>query len=182
MATVPETHTVVGGLATSSEMNSYFRDPIAFLQNKPAARLRQTVAQILTTATYASITFTTEDFDDDPDGVGGHDNAVNTSRYTARYAGWYRLGGAVNFTSNATGIRACRWTVNGTAVNASESIGQSVSVGGFGSSAVARAEHVFLNVGDYVELQGRQDSGGNLNTDVNAAAMSSMSIAWERLA
>jgi hypothetical protein len=33
-------------------------------------------------------------------------------------------------------------------------------------------------VGDYVEMQGFQDSGGNLNTAVSGEQMSSMDVVW----
>lgn len=180
MATVPETHTFTSGVGSTSELNAYVRDPIAFLMNKPAAVVRQTVVQALTTATFTSITFTTEDLDDDPAGTGAHDTAVATSRYTAVYAGWYRCSGGVCFDSNATGQRGSRWAVNGTGVSAS-----AVLISTFSGNIVsvpAMSRLVFLNVGDYVELQGYQSSGGNINTFVSAEFASSMSITWERLA
>lgn len=180
MTAVPQTHTFAGGVWTSSEANSYIRDPIAFLMNKPAAVLRQSVAQSLTSGAYTALTFTTEDLDDDPDGGGAHSNSSNTSRYTAVYAGWYWCSGGASFVASAAGQRAVRYAVNGTAVSGSETFMDANAA--FTTELAARAMLVFLNAGDYVELQAMQSSGGALNTEVTAATQSMFSVSWERLA
>ncbi len=180
MATVPTTHTFADGLATSSEANSYIRDPIAFLLSKPAAQLRQDTGQSLNNDTWTSITLTTEDLDSDPSGTGGHSNSVNTSRFTAVYAGWYRCGGLVCFDTNATGARSARLAVNGTARNGSAATVQAVTGGVYYTQVPTPVMEVYLNVGDYVELQGRQESGGALSTIVNGAESSSLSVSWDR--
>lgn len=176
MATVPTTHTVVDGLATSSEMNSYFRDPIAFLMKPPIFRLRQTVVQSLTSGVWTAVTFTTEDVDTDVDGVGGHDNAVNTSRYTARYAGWYEVSFMANIAASAAGQRGGRVAVNGTAITGSESFIDATAAGGI--ELPASTALVFLNVGDYVEAQALQSSGGAINTAVGSC----LNGVWRSLA
>lgn len=178
MAVVPNTHTFANVVFDSSELNSYIRDPLLFLLSKPAAELRQTVAQSIANATWTSITFDVEDLDNDPTGAGGHSTSVNTSRYTAVYAGWYLLGGGCSFIVNATGQRGVAWAVNGTLVNASRSFFDASAA--VGMDIAARVKRVFLNVGDYVELQCWQNSTGLLNTAVAAESASSMSIAWER--
>lgn len=182
MAAVPTTHTFADGVVTSSEDNAYIRDPIDFLMNKPAAELRQLVAQTLTTGTWTAVTFISEDLDDDPAGTGGHDNASATSRWAAVYAGWYLLDGGCAFAANATERRGVRWAVNGAAVNGSAVL--VVNSGAGGQVVVpARGKRVFLNVGDYVELQALQLSGGNLDTFVGDTTFSaSMSLGWDRLA
>jgi len=177
MPVVPGTHTVTGTVATTSEMNTFFRDPINYLLVRPHAQLLQIVVQTLTTAVAAAITFTSETVDTDVDGVGGHDNVTNNSRWTARYAGWHLLGGGVAFAANATGRRASWWQVNGTAVNGS-SVAVAAAIGGLETVVPARSMQVFLNVGDYVELMGYQESGGNLNTFSSTFNASSMSVLW----
>lgn len=179
MATVPVPRTwVLNEDVTSANMVSGITDPLAFLLAKPRAELRQTVAQTLTTAVAAPLTFTTEDVDTDVAGVGGHDNSSNTSRYTARYAGWYRVSGAASFAANSTGRRITYIAVNGSVVNASETISPASATGS--SHALARAKCVYLNVGDYVEIQAMQDSGGNLATSSGfGPSNSNMSIQWE---
>jgi hypothetical protein len=180
VAVVPNTHTFVNGVRDSSEENTYIRDPLLFLMNKPAAELRQTVAQSLANNTWTSLTFDVEDLDNDPSGTGGHSTSVNTSRYTAVYAGWYVVGGCAAFVANATGIRGHRWAVNGNPLNGESTLVQAVSVGGSNTDVPASAARLYLNVGDYVEAQAIQGSGGALNTFVTATAQSSMTIGWDR--
>lgn len=147
-------------------------------QTRAAAYLRAGATQSLTGSTWTSLLLSVEDFDDDPDGVGGHSTSVNTSRYTARYAGWYRVGGGVGFASNATGNRACRWSVNGTLVDGSPTI--MAAVNGLASVAPSRSILIFLNVGDYLEIQGYQSSGGALLTTIVGGDTTSVSVSWER--
>jgi len=178
VAAVPATHTFSDGIALSSEMNSYARDPLLFLFSKPAAELRQTVAQSIPNVTWTSVLFDTEDLDSDPAGTGAHSTSSNTSRYVAVYAGWYRVSGGVEFAVNATGQRGCAWAVNGTLVTASRTFISATAATGMG--VPARTKLVFLNVGDYVELQVYQTSGGALNTAVVAEGASNMSVVWDR--
>lgn len=178
MAIVPDTHDFGSGVVTTSEDNAFIRDPIRFLLNKPAAELRQTAAQSIPDSTWTSLTFPTEDLDGDPSGTGGHSTSSNTSRYTAVYAGWYLLSGGYNPIINGVGIRGTRWAVNGTAVNGSNTVLAATAATGAGYPA--RTKRVFLNVGDYVELQVYQNSTGLLNTDITGDSASSMSVGWER--
>lgn len=167
--------------ATLQTQISTLQALIDFVRNKPAAELRQTVAQSISDSTWTSLTFTTEDLDTDPAGTGGHSTSVNTSRYTAVYAGWYLLGGGYSSAVNATGQRGTRWAVNGLVVSASRAFIAATAAVGF--ELPARMKRVFLNVGDYVELQVWQNSGAPLNTDTSSAEVgSSMSIAWDRTA
>jgi len=81
-----------------------------------------------------------------------------------RYPGLYLLSGTVTFASNATGIRWAFLSINGIAQDAT--IGSSP-----GTAAEVLAVHchttkIFMAQGDYVELLGRQSSGGALNTYV----------------
>ena len=172
MAVVPSSHTFVDGLATSSEANSYIRDPIAYLLTRPIAKLRQSVAQSLTSGAFAAITFNAEDVDS----AGGHDNVTNNSRYTAQYAGWYFIPFTVGYATSAVGRRIGLLRVNGADVN-----GTGYATGAFATFAtvVSAASLVFLNVGDYVEVFAYQDSGGALNTSVGFAyEQSTMNVVW----
>lgn len=183
MPAVPETKaTWTNGVdaLSSTNLHAYLRDPLRFLMHKPAAVLRQSLAQSLANATWVSLTMGVEDLDDDPDGVGGHSTVTNTSRYTARYAGWYWLGGGMTNGINSTGVRGVRWAVNGTAVNGGSVVLPPTATGG--ARTPARAHLVFLNEGDYVELQGFQSSGGAMSTIVNGEEQASMCVSWDRLA
>lgn len=141
----------------------------------PVANLRQTVAQTVATATYTSITFDSEDVDTH----NGHSNVTNPSRYTIPRDGYYELSGGIVFDPNTTNGRAGRWTVNGTALN-----GSSNQVPANAASLVCglgmRTVIVFLITGDWVQMQGYQNSGGNLNTNVLAETQSSMTVRWLR--
>lgn len=177
MATVPAVPTyVLNEDLTSTRLNA-LAAAVAFGQSVPAAHLRQTVLQTLATITYTGITFTTEDLDDDVAGTGGHSTSSATSRYTARYAGWYSCSGGVAFASNATGVRITRWAVNGTAVPGSATLLTPVS--GNLTVTSARTVLVYLAVGDYVELQGYQSSGGPVDTSVGSDYQSTASIVWK---
>jgi len=176
MPTVPQVPAVTTGIYTSSQLSA-LATATNFNARPPRAQLLQTVVQTLTTAVAAPITFTTEIIDTDYLGGSGHDNVTNPSRYTANFPGLYLLGGGAAFAANATGRRACWWQVNGIAVNGS-SVAGPAAIGGLETVVSAREIEVFLNVGDYVELMGYQESGGNLNTFSSTFNASSMSVLW----
>lgn len=179
MPVVPEAPTIGPGIPSTSSLTQ-IRDAIRFLQAKPIAQLRQTTLQILTTATYTPIQFQSEAFDLDPDGVGGHDNVTNNTRYVARYPGYYIVSGMVTYEANATGARHAGWRVNGIDVT-----GSYVSVFPFAADVNGVAPNVmrvFLDIGHYVELIGYQTSGANRNTFVaNTAYQSGMAVGWDRI-
>jgi hypothetical protein len=177
MAVVPDTRDFGDTVVTSSEMNTYVRDPIRFALNPPRAQLRQTVLQAVANSTFVPITFDVEDLDQDPSGTGGHSTSVNTSRFTAVYAGWYFIGGAIGFAANVTGQRVAAWSVNGSILFAGQSLVQ--ATGALGNKTNGRGMLVYLNVTDYLELQAFQTSGGALNSNVATGEQSSMAVVWE---
>lgn len=144
---------------------------VAFLLAKPIAHLRQTSIQTLTTSTWTAITWQTEDVDS----VSGHSGSAST--YTCQRAGWYRLSGGVSFAANAVGIRDARWVKNGTVVNGSEADVTPLA-GSSTTHLTARSILVLLAVGNTVELEAFQSSGGNLSTASSGSGMSSMSVEW----
>lgn len=177
--TVPDTHDFVDGVATSSEMNSYVRDPIRFLLNPPLARLRATATQSVANLTWTSVLFGAEDCDQANGAAGDqHSTSVNTSRFTCAWPGRYLVSGGVAFAGNTTGRRGTRVAINGALVEASGTIVIATS-----ASLViipVRGTLVYLTVGDYVEIQALQESGGALNVSAAAGneANSSMDILW----
>jgi hypothetical protein len=179
VAVVPDSHDFVDGVATSSEANAYIRDPLRFLLNKPLCKVRQTVLQSIPNSVGTAILFDFEDYDNDPSGAGGHSTSVNTSRFTAVYAGWYRLDGGVGWAANATGIRISIWAVNGAALADGQSLVNNAGAA-LGNKVAARGTEAYLNVGDYVELQAFQTSGAGLNTNVASGEQSSMIVSWDR--
>lgn len=175
MATVPTTLTyVTGQIFTAAQANgSPGATWGAFLLGVPKAVLRQGATQSVTTGTWTSVLFDAEDNDSD----NAHSTITSTSRYTAQTAGWLRLGGGTAWGINATGGRLCRWAVNGVAVNAS-----ATGVASFGAAlntlSGAMARDVQVAVGDYVELQVYQSSGGALSTVVSVEQACSMTVCW----
>lgn len=127
--------------------------------NFPIFRARQTAAQTLTTAIYTPITLTTEDVDTH----NGHSTVSNTSRYVAQRAGRYSCAGNLAFAASATGGRYGEWAVNGVLIPNSDN--NQLSVGGGAASRMDVPNAIVTcGVGDYIELWGMQDTGGNLNT------------------
>ena len=177
MAVVPVLPPVVAGGVYPSSSVSALVVAVFYAMNPPRFQVRQTVAQSLANNVWTSLNFDVEDVDDDPSHIGGHSTSVNTSRFTAVYPGWYRMGGCSSNDANVTGIRGARWAVNGSALN----IGGTVMNATTASIVVipAPADLVFLNVGDYVELQGLQTSGGALNVSILATAQATMNGTWE---
>ncbi len=141
----------------------------------PIATLRQTTTQTLTSGVYAAITLDSEDVDTDV----GHSNVTNNSRYTIPQTGYYEFNGGIVFAANTSGGRAGRWTLNGTALN-----GSSNQVPPNAASLVAglgmRTMILFLVAGDFVQMEGYQSSGGNLNTFATAETQSTMTVRWLR--
>jgi len=116
--------------------------------------------QTLTTGTWTKVLFNTENFDGD----GEYDNATNY-RFTATNAGYYFIGGVARFTALGTDI------VFGVALNKNSGTYLNVNMANEDASA-NRALDIFIIVylaaNDYVELEARQDSGGNANVEGGA--------------
>lgn len=122
------------------------------------ARVKNSGAQTLTTATVTALTFDTETIDTD----GIHSTSSNTSRLTPTTPGQYRIAGCVGFASNATGFRSVGIRLNGTTFLAVHS--QPAVNGDVTNINVSTTYN--LAVGDYIELTAYQNSGGNLDTVV----------------
>lgn len=139
-----------------------------------AAELRQTSNQNIASASWAPLNFDAHDLDSH----SGHSDSVNNSRYVAPYTAWYLCSGGYTPASNTTGVRGTRWAVNGTAVNASQIFLLASGAGGDGFPA--RMKQVFLNAGDYLELQVWQNGVNPLGTQTTGEAASSMSVLLTR--
>lgn len=175
MPSVPVAPTISPAVSSTTQLNT-MRDAINYLNLPPLAELRQSGAQSVPNNTWTAITFDVEDWDSDVDGTGGHSTSSNTSRYTARYPGWYFVSGGVGFAVNTTGQRGCRWSVNGVTQTAGASLWTASSA--FESCIPARGKYLYLAISDYVELYGYQSSGGALNTDVGTGTGCNMAIRW----
>lgn len=156
---VPRTYTV-GETETGAYLNS-LRDALNFLLNPPSATLVQvTTATTLTTATWGAIGYDSSTFDN----YGGHSNSTNNSRYTIQATGKYLVGGAAAFSANATGNRGAKVMKNGAVIQGPYTLGPTSSTRAM--SASSSGFIVPCSTGDYLELAGFQDSGGNLATTI----------------
>lgn len=171
---VPVPANAVSGVnVTAAFWNAQVRDAVSFLLNPPHCVMYQSVVQSLANNTAVPITFDVNTVDS----YTGHSVVTNTSRYTAQVAGWYAVSGVVTFTPNAVGDRKTTIAVNGVAINGSPS---AVLNSGAATAPLVptTAFEVFLNLGDYVELLGFQNSGGALNTFAAAPSFCSLTIRW----
>jgi hypothetical protein len=126
---------------------------------QPRASASNNGTQSLTSGTETIIALDSEDYD-----VGGlHSTVTNTSRMTipAGAGGVYLCVGFVTYAANATGVRQAWFVVNGT--NTDYQRAQDGNPSGTNASRVLVSAILQLSAGDYVELAGRQTSGGALN-------------------
>lgn len=146
-----------------------------FKDNEPLLRISQTATQTLTTGVWTAIAMDTSV----TDLTGMHSNVTNNTRATAVTAGWYWPAGVVAFAASATGTRGARFAVNGTVVQGSSGFGPPTAAGSIAVPAVSLP--IFLNIGDYVEIQGVQNSGGNLATLSASDLDSTLSLTWRHV-
>lgn len=173
MPTVPAVPTFATGILTTSQMNQ-IRDALTFALAPPKARLRQATLQSVPNNAFTAIAFETED----NDSANGHDNAVNNSRYTVQYPGWYLVSGGIGFAASATGNRAVDIRVNGSMANGSQTNVPALA-GGSTTQVSLSSELVYLTVLDYVEIFGFQNTGGSLNTSVTGDQQPRMNVVWK---
>jgi hypothetical protein len=172
MATVPGVITYsAGSVLTAAQLNTYLSAAVTFIIAPPLCVMRQTVTQALTSTIYAPITFDTEDIDRD----NGHSTTTNPSRYTAQTQGWYAADGCVSFISGSASARGAKWTVNGADIGAAQFF---IVLGGASTSQInPPSRKIFLNVGDYLEMQGNS-FGTTPTTNSGTVNQSGVSIQW----
>jgi hypothetical protein len=165
-----------GNFLTAGLWNAQVRDGVGYLMSPPSFRAHAETAQNLLDGQWVSLNLETEEFDN----YGGHSTTTNTSRYTCQVAGLYLVSGIASYTTNGAGWRAVRIQVNGSST-VHGSFVKTLPVSG-GSSAVGTTCMVQLNVGDYIEVQGNQNSGvtsPGLATSASAGDVAcSMSALW----
>jgi hypothetical protein len=112
------------------------------------------------------------------DNYAGHSNSTNNSRYTAQVAATYRVSGCYAPAANATGFRAVRLIKNGSTILLGSGL-YSPPISGAEIGVPTPSALVALAVGDYVEVQGWQSSGGNLNTILDVDLRCSFTVTFE---
>jgi hypothetical protein len=125
--------------------------------NFVGCRVYASSAQSISNATDTKIAFANESFDTD----AFHSNVTNNTRLTipTGLAGYYRVTGNLGLASNALGRRILAIAYNGGIVSQIEYT-PATSV----EPAANITDTYYLNVGDYLELNIYQTSGGSLNT------------------
>jgi hypothetical protein len=166
VGTVPTTLVyVTGQVVTAAQLNGNPGGTWGpFLLGTFQCQARQTVSQNLATGVWTAITLDTEDQDTD----FWHSVVANTHQIKPQTPGWIRVQGMVSFPNAATGRRGARLTLNGTPIPGSRGLGAPTGIGG--PSVVTPVKTVQVNGStDWVSLEGFQDSGGTLATDVGVS-------------
>jgi len=163
-----------GNYLTAALWNASVYNGMTFALNVPMFHAYQSSAQSISSGAWAAISLNTTTIDT----YGGHSDTVNNSRYTAQVAGWYMVSGVAAFGANATGFRAAKVNVNGsTTLNGGNGYAQNTG-GTFNCPATSPVRPVYLNVGDYVELYGFQNSGGAISTTTLGELASALTVVW----
>jgi hypothetical protein len=156
---------VTGQLIASAGFGIPVANNLGVLANPPIAKMRNSTTQSIPNSTDTAMTWDTEDYDT----VSGHSTVTNSSRYTCQtgYAGYYLVQAMGWWNGNATGSRSIWLKVNGSDLPGSK---DGVIPGAGINTSTYTATKVFLNVGDYVEVFVRQNSGGALTTVLDSTA------------
>lgn len=158
----------------ASTFESLLLAQTSFSMNRPIAVMMQvTTTTSLTSGTWTSIGMDSSTIDN----YNGHSNSTNNSRYTVQVAGKYVVSGTVAFATNATGDRGAKITKNGAVVQGPYALTSSASTT-HGISVATAGFIIACNVGDYLELQGYQNSGGALATQISTDQDSFFSVYW----
>lgn len=144
---------------TSTIFNSRIRDALNFLISRPMGVFRKSGNQSTSNNTATAIGWDVEDLDND----GGHSNVTNNTRYTSQSAGWFHVSCTLHWAANATGFREVWFRVNADNTRRHGYCVLEVDDGVEGKDTNS-STHIYLNAGDYVEVMGRQSSGGTLAT------------------
>jgi hypothetical protein len=108
------------------------------------------------------------------DNYAGHSNVTNANRYTCQLAGFYSVSGCYAPTSNSTGFRAVRISKNATPLLGASAYYAVNTVAEMGCCTPVVL--VSLVPGDFVEVQGWQNTGGNLNTVLDTDLRCSLNV------
>lgn len=185
--TTPKTW--VAGALTAAELNEQVRDNTDWLKDAFTAigqtsdstfgQLRtaaygailiRTSNQTISDSTDTAVTFATGSMTEELDSDGLHSGASNTARITipAGGDGIYLIGANARWAQNGTGIRTLWIELNGSASTGTR-IAESRSAPGASVNVIHSLSSVYqLASGDYVTLNCRQTSGGNLALETAA--------------
>lgn len=162
-----------GAIVASALWNSGPKAMGDFYTGVPMFRGRQTSAFALGSGGWYVMPLQATDIDTD----SGHSNSINSSRYTCQVAGWYWVQGYSAWTNSgaAQADMWCALAVNGTQLPGAQQVLQT-QANDF--HAVGASALVQLNVGDFVETWGRQDSGSTVSTWIGTDLCPCMNVLW----
>jgi hypothetical protein len=171
MATVPPLPTWTAGQRVTGALLQQMTTFCTFVANPPIAQLTQTVATSMASGAWTTVSFNSSIVDT----YTGHNNAINNSRYTSQLAGYYLVSGVVAWVASS-GNKWARIAKNGSAVTGSggEASGSAADV----SATLTKPILVSLNLGEFVELQGAQFTGGAINTALASETTSMLDVVW----
>jgi hypothetical protein len=145
---------------TSADVNKLATALNFALYNRPLCKAHATTAQAIGSSAYSVVNLQSTDVDTD----GGRTGAGSgVDRYVCRTQGWYTVSVTVSYAPNATGSRYAIIAVNNAYQNgfaATATPATAVNAG------VTLSGLVHMNVGDYLQVVGYQDSGVTLNTAI----------------
>lgn len=161
----------VGDTESAALLNGQIRDFNTFALGVPVFRGYQATAQSCTTGSWNELLIDTETLDT----YNGHSTTTNTNRYTPQVPGTYVVLGTAAYPGSATTQRSCRATLNGSPVAGAAASGGSGSSWWCGTAiGVVQCN----GTTDWVSVQGRQDSGGTISTNVGTDFSPALQVFW----
>lgn len=140
-----------------------------FFADPPACSVFNSTAVAVGNNTNHIMVAGSENYDND----AMHSTSSNTSRITVQTAGRYLAIATVSFAANATGNRQAEFYVNGVTSGGGALID---NAGASNSTGLLLVRMLVLSVGDYVEVNVVQRSGGNLNATLSEFSMNLMTL------
>jgi hypothetical protein len=157
-----------GQTVDEDDYDIYLADNSSYIKSStPACAVYNGGAQTITTGVLTSLTWNSEEYDND----SIHDVIINPERLTIKTAGRYLIFGFVRFESNATGTRGIEIIKDGISTLVERYKDACSTNCGLTIATVDDFE-----VGDYIELDVWQDSGGNL--DIQASPRPRFGVMW----
>lgn len=137
------------------------------------AKIKQTSAQNFTSGNGAALILHSAD-------TNRTNGWTSGTRFTATVPGMYEFTGAIAYGANAAGYRSAIWYKGGNPINGGGATISATPITPTSAQTivVARPCIIGLNVGDYMELWGAQNSGVTLATDTSLAAQSGIQVKY----
>lgn len=170
--TTPSTW-VAGAVLTAAQLNTQLRDNVRFLHGPPTARVQGITDSTFANGAYTATIFSQEDWDSD----NMWSSTANT-KLICRTAGKYQVHAGVSFFGSTGG------TIRGVGIRKNSTTGSPTDGIHFhrhdmiaGTQEVTISNLVSLTTGQFIQIVGFQDSGGNLGSS-GTGGMPFCSMLW----